>query len=95
MHYSGLVWFLPMQGELLQGRLQVSSYHPRDEATVVVSGGAGQGEELRVPILGTADRGRAIHNDRVAVRLLHHSQRPDADGTCNAICVYTSAVIIC
>ena len=61
----------------MQGRLQVSSRHPRDEAVVTVSGErGGGGEERKVTVLGVVDRNRAIHNDRVAVRLLRHSERP-------------------
>ena len=57
----------------------MSSHHPRDEATVTVMSGVrgGRGEEggeMKVTILGGAARNRAIHNDRVAVRLIPHSE---------------------
>ena len=70
-----------LQGELLQGRLQVSNHRPQDEATVTVSGERGGREgERRIAVLGVTRRNRAIHNDRVAVRLIQHSERPTTDG---------------
>ena len=62
------------QGELLQGRLRVSDYHPRDEATVTVSEERRGRQGRKVTVLGAANRNRAIHNDRVAVRLLQNSE---------------------
>ena len=56
------------QGVLLQGRLRVSSFHPRGEATVRVRG---EGREERtVMVVGMKDRNRAIHYDKVAIRLI-------------------------
>ena len=77
----------------MQGRLNVSSHKPRDEAEVIVGtlergggggsegerrgrgGGGGREGERRVAVLGPMSRNRAIHNDRVAIRLLPPSQR--------------------
>ena len=81
---------LPLsQGKLLQGRLQVSSRQPREEAEVVVSGERGGGEEGRVLVRGVSNRNRAIHNDRVALHLLPPSQTQQSEWihsfTCCAI----------
>ena len=71
---------LPLsQGKLLQGRLQVSSRQPREEAEVVISGERGGGEEGRVLVRGVSNRNRAIHNDRVALRLLPPSQTKQSE----------------
>ena len=59
----------------------MSSHRSRDEAVVSVSSGEGGGEERRITVLGVKDRNRAIHNDRVAVRLVPCSERT-TDGVC-------------
>ena len=80
--------FLSIKGTLLQGRLHVSRHRPRDKAEVMVVWGGregeGEGEERRVIVPGAVCRNRAIHNDRVAVRLVPSSEM--TDGECCELC---------
>ena len=64
----------------------MSSFRPRDEATVRVRGEGG--EERTVMIVGMKDRNRAIHYDKVTIRILPlqevHSNATPTGGVASA-----------
>ena len=70
------LYIIYLQGKFLQGRLHVSRHHPCDDAEVLISTDS---EERRVTILGTMCRNRAIHNDKVAIRLIPSSQSQESE----------------